>query len=387
MLILSKKKRAFIFLVNLILRVVFSPYSFFRYVNRKKFCTPCKILVLELWGIGDIALVTPALIALRQRSPEAKIAILAKKHAMEILQHSSLVDEFIIYDFPWTKFKGKYRFWQWDFRGLLKLINRLRKESFDLALDARGDFRNNLLSFLISSKKRIGYDWTGGGYFLTDVVSLGYEGLHRVDAWLNLLKYLGISTDSVTPRLYLSEDEDKWAEDFLADNAITPDDLVIGIHPGGRIKKRCWPLDRFVKVADSIKDKYNAKIIVFVEPDGYGDALAMNKYFVHAKLSLRELISVISKLNLFICNDSGPMHIATAVDTPVLAIFGPGDLEAIGPYGKGHNIVIKDGFSCRPCYDYCKYKEPLCLTSITVEDVLNQVDATLKEFACQKADI
>lgn len=346
-----------------------------------------KILVLELWGLGDIVLVTPALIALRQSYPEARIVLLAKKRAMEILQHSSLVDEFITYDFPWTKFRGKYKFWQWDFRGLLKLINKLRKESFDLALDARGDFRNNLLSFLISSKRRIGYDWTRGGYFLTDVVSLGYEGLHRVDAWLNLLKYLGTGTDSVAPRLYLSENEDKWAEDFLADNAITPDDLVIGIHPGGRIKKRCWPLDRFDKVANYIKDKYNAKIIVFIEPDGYGGALVMNEHFIRAKLSLRELISVFSKLTILVCNDSGPMHIATAVDTPVVAIFGPTNPVWFGPYGDKHTVVIQGNIECRPCYDYCKYKEPLCLTSITVEDVLNQVDATLKEFACQKADI
>jgi len=381
MLILSKKKKAFLFLINLIFKIIFLPYSFFRFVSKKSFSTPRKILVLELWGIGDIVLVTPALIALRQKYPKAKIMLLAKKHAIEILQHSSSVDEFITYDFPWTKFKGKYKFWQWDFRGLLRLINKLRKESFDLALDARMDIRNNLLMFLSGTKRRVGYALTGGGCFLTDIVPTDYNRPHRVDEWTNLLKYIDIEVHDSEPKLWISEDEDKWATDFLVSNGVSENDLVIGIHPGGRIKKRCWPLDRFAKVAAFIQQKYNSKVVVFVEPDGYGDDIIVNESFIRAKLSLRGLTSIISKLNLFICNDSGPMHIAAAVGVPLVAIFGPGNLEAIGPYGKEHKIIIKEPFPCRPCYDRCRYREPFCITTISTDEVLKGVDQKITKHS------
>jgi len=383
MLILSKKKKLLIFLIDLIVRLIFLLYSFFRFLRVERFPTPKKILVLELWGIGDIILVTPALMELRRAYPEVKILLLAKRHAADILQHNSLVDEFITYDFPWTKFKGKYKFWQWDFKGLLKLINKLRKESFDLALDARMDFRNNLLMFLSAAKRRVGYNSTGGGYFLTDIVPADCSRPHRINEWINLLKYLGIKVYDSKPKVWISENESKWADDFLASHNITENDLVIGIHPGGRIKTGCWPLGRFGKAAVYAEEKYNAKVIVFIEPNGYGNDITTNGHLIRAKLSLRELISVVSRLSLFICNDSGPMHIATAVNVPLIAIFGSGDLEAFGPYGKGHKIIAKKGVPCRPCYDYCKYTEPFCITEISVEEVLEAMDEEITRVVDQ----
>lgn len=384
MLILSKNKKFLIFLIDLVVRLVFLPYSFFRFLREKKYSALQKILVLELWGIGDIILVTPALMALRRAYPEAKILLLAKRHAADILQHNLLVDEFITCDFPWTKFKDKYKFWQWDFKELLKLINKLRKESFDLALDARMDFRNNLLMFLSAAKRRVGYNSTGGGYFLTDIVPADCSRRHRVDDWINLLKYLGLEVYDPKPKVWISENEGKWANDFLASHNIKENDLIIGIHPGGRIKKRCWPLDRFAKVADYAEEKYNAKVIVFIEPNGYGSDIATKGRLNRAKLSLRELISVVGRLSLFICNDSGPMHVAVAVNVPLIAIFGPGDLERMGPYGKGHKIIAKKGLPCRPCYDYCKYAEPFCITEISIEVVLEAVDEEITRFIYKK---
>ncbi len=128
-----------------------------------------KILVLELWGIGDVVLSTGALRQLKKNFQGAEIVLLAKEHAREILFNNWDVDRVITFNFPWTRFKGKYILWAWDWLGLIKLIRQLRRERFDLVIDARGDIRNNFLSFVIGGRKRVGYDWTGGGFFLTDI--------------------------------------------------------------------------------------------------------------------------------------------------------------------------------------------------------------------------
>lgn len=360
-------------------------FFFANQVTRKKnykskpdfLVNPKKVLFIEIWGIGDLVMMTPALKAARNLFSSAEVTLLAKSFAVDLLQSESLVDKYILFNIPWTKFKGKYRFWEWDWIGLVRVIKILRKEKFDLALDARGDFRNNLLSFLIGAKRRIGYDWSGGDYFLTDVVSADYKKMHRVEAWLNLLKYFGAEIKNLEPRISILKSEEDWAEDFLKNKGIEKGELLIGIHPGARIKTRCWPLERFAKIAEYARDTYKAKIIVFADSEGYGSQIPIKGDYTLVRLSLRQLIALLQKLNLLICNDSAPMHLAAAVGTPIVAIFGPTEPRYFGPHGDANRIIIKEGFPCRPCYDYCKYKEPFCITGISVDEVLKAMDHKL----------
>lgn len=369
----AKFRQLFVFMFDLVLFIFFLPINFYSLKNKKSISETRKILLLELWGIGDLVLTTPVFRLLRNRFPKAKITLLAKVNAVDLFTNDCRIDQIITFNFPWTKHSGKYRFWNWDIVGLLKIIIKLRKERFDIALDARMDIRNNLLMWLIGAKRRLGYNVQGGGCFLTDIALFDEKNQHRINVWMGLLNCLDIETENLNPELYIVESEERFARKFLHNNRLSEDDLIIGIHPGAGIKKRCWPLERFEKVAQYVKSAYNAKIIIFVEPGGYGDKI-INGSFIRANLSLKELVSVVSKINLFICNDSGPMHIATAVGTSVVAIFGPGNLNIIGPYGKKHHVVIKGGFSCRPCRDYCKYEKSYCLLSIQVEDVTKVID-------------
>ncbi len=335
-----------------------------------------KILVLELWGIGDIVFASGVLRVLKKSFPYSEVTLLAKKHAESVLLNDKSVDKFIVYDFPWTKFKRKYCLWEWDWFGIIRLIRQLRAEKFDLVFDARGDIRNNLLSFLVGAKRRIGYDWSGGGYFLTDIVKCSYKKLHRVDAWFNLLKHINIKDNVVDPVLAISKEEEKWGDEFLKSKEVNREKLLIGIHPGARIKTRCWPLERFSKVAYYLKQR-NIQIIVFVEPDGYGQDMSVPEGCIKAKVNLREFIVLARKLGFLVCNDGGAMHLAVAVHTPVVAVFGPTDPVRFGPCGGGNAIVIKEDVPCRPCFDYCRHREPYCLTSITEEQVIKQVDAMI----------
>jgi len=240
-------------------------------------------------------------------------------------------------------------------------------------LDARGDIRNNLLSFLIGAKKRLGYQGTGGGYFLTHNLGNAHQNMHRVDAWLNLLESLGIGVYKCAPYLTLKENEEAFAENFLKASGISKGDLLVGIHPGARIKTRCWPLERFAKVAEYARDTCKAKIIVFLEPDGYGEDIPIRGENFKARLTLRELVALIKRLDLLVCNDGGAMHIATAVSTPVVAIFGPTDSLRFGPYGGSNTVIIEENISCRPCFDYCKFNKALCLERIGLNSVESAV--------------
>jgi len=274
-------------------------------------------------------------------------------------------------------FPKKYAFWKWDSVGLSGTINKLRRKKFDLVIDARGDIRNNLLSFLINGKKRIGYNCTGGGYFLTDALLPKGKNRHRVDAWLNLLNHLGIETDKYKPSLYIAQEEEKTARNFLIKQGIKNGELLVGIHPGAKIKSRCWPLANFATVAEHIRDTLGAKIIVFIEPEGYGEEIPIRGDFIKAKITLREMTCLVKLIDLLVCNDSGAMHIAAAIDTKTLSIFGPGDYKRIGPYGTGHAIIADNEVNCRPCFDSCKHDKALCLDKISVDMVINTANSIL----------
>lgn len=379
-----RDNKVFIFFLDFFGRILFFlPLLFDKIFYRKKLFCPRKILIIELWGIGDLVLMSSILKPLKTEYPHAKITLLSKAYAFTLFSDSGDIDNFIEYDFPWTKFKNKYNLWQWGWRKLFKIIQKLKKEKFDLVLDARGDIRNNFLSFLIGGKMRLGYDRTGGGFFLTDNLKDAVKNLHRVDAWVNLLKYLGLNADNCRPYLHVSKDEEALAEDFLKINGISTQDLLIGIHPGARIKTRCWPLDRFAEIAEYTRNICKSKIIIFLDQEGYGDEIPISGESLKVKLTLRQLIGVIKKLDLLICNDGGVMHIATAVNTAVVAIFGPGSPVWFRPYGENNTIIIDNNMPCRPCFDYCKYNKAICLEQITVnqvKEVIGNVCGGLNKF-------
>lgn len=374
---IRKSRFAIYFLNSFLWAIFFIPVIINKTVKKEKVSNPRNILIIELWGIGDLVMMSSILKPLKENYPNARITILSKEAGKVLFFDNPYIDSFVVFDFPWTRFRKKYRLWRWDWPGLLRIIVRLRKEKFDLILDARGDIRNNFLSFFSGGKMRLGYSWTGGGFFLTDNLNDEHKNSHRVDAWLNLLSYLGLPMNKCKPYLYVSKNEEMLVDALLKTNGVTNGDLLVGVHPGARIKTRCWPLDRFAKVTEYVRDTYKAKVIVFLEPESYGDEIPINGEYFKVKLTLRELVALIKKLDLLICNDGGAMHIATAVDTAVAAIFGPTNPVWFGPYGTNNTIIIENGIPCRSCFDYCRFSQPICLSDITVEMVVEAVDKIL----------
>jgi ADP-heptose:LPS heptosyltransferase len=311
-----------------------------------------KILVVELWNIGDVVIATTALQALRARYPDAWIAFLGKPHAEEILRESGLVDEVITYDFPWTSETDKYQRSRYNRRELKELFRRLREEKYDLTVDCRMDFRSNLVTFMTRARRRVGYAFGGGTFLLTDAIPARPKSEHKVRDWLTLMEALGSRTGStrftrgedgkpLTPKLTLSADERQMAAGKLESMGIAPRDLIVAVHAGASHPDKCWPRENFARVADALADSYGAKIVVLVDPEGYGANLPLRNPACYVTSNLRELMALIGSCDLLICNDSAPMHIADALGVPVVAVFTTGNPRWFGPSGKLQRVVGK----------------------------------------------
>lgn len=335
---------------------------------------PRRILVLELWGTGDVVLATAAIAGLRQLYAGAEITLLGKAYAATLLQNHPEIHRVIPYAFPWTRFHRKYRvsFSQW--REMGALICRLRSERFDLAVDVRGDPRSNLLMKLVGARRRLGYGCNGGAVFLTDALEPDVHHPHRVDEWNKLLAYLGYRGPELGPRLHVSEDERGWARRFLGQHGISAArDRVVGVHLGaGNLVKR-WGVREFAEIARWLQRQYGARLVIFPDPDGYGRDIEVPGALLLPTVSLREMMAVFSACQLLLCNDSGPMHIAAGLGVPVAAVFGPTDPALFRPWGEQHRVVIKDVCVHRPCWDRCVYPEPLCIRSVEVSDVIRHL--------------
>jgi len=319
-----------------------------------------KILIVRLSSIGDIVLTTPILRALRKGYPKTKIAFLTKRRYRDLLLFNPHLDGIFT--------------WEDD-------LDRLKGEKFDLLLDLQANPRSLLLSLKLKASRRIRYRkrhlrrWA-----LTRFKWIPYHPVHTVDLYLRALAPLGIPQSSErSPRLYLQEEERKEAREFLHREGFT-DGMLVGISPGARWEKKRWPLERFAQVGERLIKERGTGVILFGDE---GDR-PLNRRIVQlmrtkpidaaGRTDLRLLIGLLRGCDLLITNDSGPMHIATGVGTPVVAIFGPTHPKlGFAPLGE-RNILLSTNQSCSPCSLHgegrCRKARRHCMEGITVDDAL-----------------
>ena len=339
---------------------------------------PKTFLVVEPWGIGDVVLSTSLLRALRANYPDARISLLAKSHAIELLEHSSLVDEVIPFDFPWTAFTGKLSPGRYVPREFQDLIQRLRQRDFDVSLDARRDIRSNVITYLGGARRRIGYDFGGGAHLLTDALPSGKQDGHKVSDWLALLEPLGIpEREGFEPALAVTEEEKGDARDRLGQLGLSTEKPIVGVHPGASQAVRRWNAQRFAEVIDRLCADGAIQVIVFEERAGDSAAIVTKGTARRIHSDLRGFMSLVSQCDTLLCSDSGPMHIANALGIPVTALFGPQRREWYGPRGALDTVVQVDDMPCRPCFDACIFSTPHCMEQIGSDTVAQAVTAQL----------
>jgi heptosyltransferase-2 len=295
------------------------------------------ILVLEMWNIGDVILAMPFLAQLRCVFPRATITMVSRPFGETLLAGTGLVDEFVPADVDWIPAEhiGLIR----KTVDLWRLSRRLRRQKFDVAFSSRFHVWEHLLLAASGAGRTVGFALGEQDAALTDVIAVDESKQHKVEDWMRLLAPFGGAVTVRAPRLYLDESERLWANGYLSSRGVTTEDLLVGIHPGAGLVAKRWPLERFREVATVTVARPGVRVIVFAEPSGYGSELFEVPGVVQAQVGLRELMALIERCSLLVCNDSGPMHIAGALGVPTVAMFGPGIEHWFAPLGEGHEIL------------------------------------------------
>ena len=337
-----------------------------------------KILVIRNDGIGDLLNSTPAIAMLRQNYADAEITLLAQPLNAPILVGNPDVDRVLIFDRA-----NEHR----RLRDRLRFYRDLRDEKYDLAVAMRTASWCNFVAFVSGARYRLGRYQKRFRSLLTHTWRGRYKKgeIHEIDRNFDLA---GLICDGAGNRqlvLNLLDNEIAETQRLLADWEITPHDYVVGIHPGGSSFDKRWPEENYAQIADTLARRYNAKILILRGPDeaelerNLQKAL-QSKSVAYAPKSIRELAALIKCCDLFACNDSGPMHIAAALDVRTVAIFGPTDHVAWKPHSEEATIVRRD-MPCWPCSAHkCKIGWE-CTKKLTVDTVWDRVE----EWAPDKA--
>lgn len=346
----------------------------------------CKnILVRGVNWIGDSVMTLPALRALRKDLIDTKISLLVKPWVSPVFENNPDADEIIMYA---DRHKGII--------GKLKLSHMLRKNGFCTAVLLQNAFDAALITFMAGIKERVGYRRDGRGFLLTTAVSVprNEKTTHQIYYYLNLIGQLGIKAEYSDPCIYLKLDERINARTLLRDLKRP----ILGINPGATYgsAKRWFP-EKFADIANWFVQDTGGSIVIFggksevdlaedIFKKTYPEFRASGSVIVLAgRTSLRELISLISECDAFLTNDSGPLHIAYALRTPLVALFGSTAPELTGPPREikgNNNVVIKSDISCQPCFERtCKKNDMQCMYSITPDEVYYGVKRVLPDKA------
>ena len=297
-----------------------------------------RILVVELWNIGDVVLLLPFLQQLRHIFPDASITLLGRAHARDLLAASGFVDDFIIADLNWQKDRSASAKVRWS--ELSRVIRQLRRKKFDIAFQCRPHVREYLLLALSGATRRVGIANRGWDRLLTDRIRVDPLATQKKEAWLRLLAPFGGASQLPEPKLRLAESTRARAAEFLRAQGVSGDDLVVGVHPGASISEKRWPLNRFGSVIQQIEvSRPELRPLIFVDPEGYGAELASSPGAIRARVDLDLMTGLLGRCDLLVCNDSGPMHIAAALGVTCVAVFGSGIDRMFAPLGEGHIAI------------------------------------------------
>ena len=337
-----------------------------------------RILIVRTDRIGDVLLSTPVIKALRESHPNAYIAMMVSPYAKDIVAGNPYLDELIIYD----KDK-KHRSWI----SSLKFALKLKQKRFDLATILHPTNRVHLITFFAGITRRVGYDFKMG-FLLTDRIKhtkqLGQK--HELEYNLDLLRYLGIEPKEKNIFMPISPESEQWLEELFKEEGIKEKDKLLALHPGASCPSKIWPNERFAEVGDRLVEKYGFRVLIVAGPKDTTLAQKVIKNMRHpainlaGKTSVSQLASTLKRCRLFISNDSGPVHIASALGTPVISIFGRNQKglspRRWGPLGKKDKVIHKET-GCIECLAHNCTRGFRCLAAITVDDVLNAADSIL----------
>jgi heptosyltransferase-1 len=337
------------------------------------------ILILKPSALGDIVLALPALTALYQSFPDAKISWLIRPEFAPLLENHPHLDEIITFD---RKLLGKAWYSPKAFDVLISLIRKLRTGRFDAVFDFQGLFRTAALAWLSGCKKRFGKAGSRelAHLFYTHQIKQDYDSIHLVDFYLKMVKAAGADKLDVEFELPSNQADIDLVNKLLESSGIISGQYVVFV-PGSAHVDKCWPLERFAALADKIASQFSLPIIAVGANSEKSlvekiDSLAKTSIINFAgRTTLKELVELLRAAKLVVSNDTGPGHIAAALGTPLVMMYSWSNPARIAPYGRPKCMVARDPYdrglkikSTNPKHN---------VTTITVDEVFQKASEQL----------
>jgi len=335
-----------------------------------------RILLVKMSSIGDVVQSLPVAAALRRRFPESYIgwivgcaaadAVTANPHLSEVLivggsgENSSGIRNLPPLEAPW------------------QLRRALRAVAADVTLDLQGLFKSAFVAYLSGASERIGFRTLHEGTFLLNnrPIVQNRRDIHAVDSYLDFAEVMGAERKPVEFTIAISDNDREVVDGFFHGSS-----NHAALIPGARWESKLWPAERFAAVADALFEEYGCTSVIV---GATGDRELAQRIEAAARAStidltgrttLKEIAVVFQRCRVTIGNDTGPLYISAAMDTPTVALFGPSDARRLGPYGAGHAKVVAD-VNCAPCRN--RRCHPLrCMESIEPQRVMAAVRSVL----------
>jgi heptosyltransferase-2 len=340
-----------------------------------------RILIIRFGSLGDVVLTTPVIDALKAAFPAAEISFLTKVRYRDLLKADPRIARLVEFDSC-----GRHR----GIGGLMKLISELRSGDFDLLVDLHSNLRSFVVRRLVRSRIKIRYDKRRWSRFLmVHCKFFKTKPVHTVDSYLAALRPLGLTTRDRTPMVFPPEDDLRFTENFLLERNVKMGDIVIGVHPGAKWEPKRWEPEKFAQVCRALTDRLKAKIVMFGEAGEeetvrqVASNLPEPSIIRAVGLSLGQLMAAIRRCDCLISNDSGPMHLASALRVPVVAIFGPTHPKlGFAPLGPEAVVFCADQ-ECSPCSLHgekrCRKRSRLCMDAVDPAEVAKAAERLIAE--------
>ncbi len=329
------------------------------------------IVRLPNW-VGDVVMATPTLLSLRQGLPRCEITLMGKASARLLLEGLDVCDTFLPFDRHGQQ-SGTLSF--------LKVASALRRQRYDTGLILPNSPSSALLFALGGIKRRIGYNRHGRGALLTHPVPVKREKgrfipVPMIKYYLNLVEALGVTPVTEHPRLAVSPEDQAWAAELWKSLGISEGQPVVCVTPGAAFgPSKQWPPPYFSQVADRLRSELGARVLFLPGPaeeplmrEIARTCVTPPEFLSPEQTPLNRLKAIIARCNLLLTNDTGPRHIAVALDRPVVVLMGPTDPRYTA-MALEKTVVLRKDVPCGPCMLKKCPKDHACMRQLTPDEV------------------
>lgn len=346
-----------------------------------------RLLIVRRSSLGDIVNTLPTLVALRRGFPQAYIAWLVDRRFREVLEGHPALDEII----------DMHRHSLGQVLGLLGEARRvgreLRRRKFDIVLDLQGLLKSGVMAYLSGAPRRLTFDDEQrelNQFFTNERVKVNFH-TRAVRRFLQMAEYLHCATEPVEFEFPIAEVHQQWADGFLAENEMDVARPLIGLNVGASAAHRLWPVEHFARLAEMLQVAGHLQTVILSGADEVDIARRIQQLaevdLVSAagQTNIKQLAALLRRCAVVVSSDTGPLHIAIAVGTPVVGLYGSPDPDKTGPFGENNTVLTAD-LLCSPCVNRPTCRDFACMKQIRPDRVVEAVLSLLQQREGAKSD-